>query len=292
MEMRKGFLVMSVSAVAVLALTLNSCKKKTNSNNNANTNVDVTVATDNSLADNAFNDVQNISDQAAKGNLVFYSSTYNGTEKPNNADDYAKSSCATITHDTVSSPRLLTIDFGSSNCLCNDGKNRRGKIIVSYTGKYRDSASVHTTTFDNYFVNDNQILGTKTVTNKGHNSSGNLNYDIVVQGQVIKANNGGTITWNSNRNREWVAGESTLTWLDDAYLITGSGSGTSANGTSYTMTITTGLHRALNCRWFDSGVLDITPSGLPTRTINYGAGTCDANATVTVSGTSYPIVMN
>ncbi|MBI1837517.1 MAG: hypothetical protein HYR91_09665 [Flavobacteriia bacterium] len=283
-----------IVAGALISISIVGCKKKdtNNSNSNTNTNSDVSTATDNNLADAAFNDVQNISDQASTGTLVFYSPLYSGDGKEINSDQYAKSSCATITHDTVSVPHLLTIDFGTVNCQCNDGKNRRGKILVSYQGHYRDSASVHTITFDNYFVNDNQILGTKTVTNNGHNANGNLTYSIHVNGQVIKANNGGTITWLSDRIREWTVGENTLTWADDVYSITGNGSGTSASGVAYTINITTPLVRALICHWFESGVVDVTPSGLPTRTINYGTSGCDANATVTINGTTYPILLN
>lgn len=282
---------MMVLIAGVMIGSLVACKKDNNNNSSNDTdNTDTSIAKDNSMADAYFNDVQNIADQASEGSLVFYSPTVGGSGK--DVEQYAKSSCATITHDTLSVPHILTIDFGSSNCLCNDGKNRRGKILVSYEGHYRDSASVHTITFDNYFVNDNQILGTKTVTNNGHNSNGNLTFTIHVDGQIIKANNGGTITWVSDRVREWTAGESTFSWVDDVYSITGSGSGTSANGTNYTMLITTPLVRALSCHWFESGVLEITPAGLATRTINYGNSGCDANATVTINGVSYPIVMN
>lgn len=280
-----------VSTIVTVAIA--SCKKEeenNNNNSNSNTSSDVTVATDNSLADGIFNDVQNISDQASRGNLIFYSPQQPIGQK--GEADYGKSSCATITHDSISNPRLLTIDFGTTNCTCNDGKNRRGKIFVSYTGLYRDSASVHSITFEDYFVNDNQVLGTKTVTNKGHNSNGNLHFSIEVNGQIIKANNGGTISWISTRDREWTQGENTFTWLDDVYSITGSGSGTTANGTSYTTTITSPLVRALNCHWFESGIIVITPNGVAPRTINYGTSGCDANATVTIGSTSYPIILN
>ena len=42
------------------------------------------------------------------------------------------STCAQRTY--VSDTRTLTIDFGSTNCLCPDGRYRRGKIVVVFTG--------------------------------------------------------------------------------------------------------------------------------------------------------------
>ena len=281
--------IITLTLLSLITLTtVPSCKKK--ANNSPIVDSDVSAANDNNIAEGHFNDAQNIADQSATGNLVFYSPTFNGDVKQN--DEYEKSSCATITHDSLSNPKSITIDFGNTNCVCNDGKSRRGKILVSYIGRYRDSASVHTISFDNYFVDNNQLLGTKTVTNNGHNSNGKTTFTIHVDGQVIKANNGGTITWVSDRVRVWTQGESTLTFIDDEYSITGSGSGTNSSGNSFTTLITSPLVRALACRWFKSGIITVTPSNKPVRTIDYGTGTCDANATVTINGTAYPIILN
>ena len=60
----------------------------------------------------------------------------------------------------------------------HDGKNRRGIINVSYTGSYRATGSVHTITFTDYFVNDNQLLGVKTVTNTGLNTNNNPTWTV------------------------------------------------------------------------------------------------------------------
>jgi hypothetical protein len=280
----------SITIVATLtSLTIVGCKKeKTAPAETSDT--DTSVAADNSLAETMFNDIQNISDQAANGELKFYSPIYDGSISDVQSSE--KSICATIKHDSLSIAKTLVIDFGTSNCLCKDGKNRRGQINISYSGKYRDSASVHSISFTNYFVNDNEIKGAKTVTNNGKNTNGHTTFSIVVDGQIIKANNGGTATWKSSRTREWLVGEDTKKdWADDVYSITGSTSGTTANGGVYTSTIKTALHRALNCNWFDAGVIEINQTGKVLKTIDFGSGTCDADATVTISGKSYPITL-
>lgn len=269
---------------ATVGILLNGCKKKEDEPQDN----DTSTASDNALAESAFNDATSISDQAAAGNLTSFLSTNN-----NGGDERSiMSGCAVITHDTMSSPRVLTIDFGSTNCLCNDGRYRRGAIHVSYNGHYRDSLSTHSITFTNYYVNDNQVLGTKTVTNNGHNNSGHLTYSITVNGTIIKANNGGTISYASTRTREWIAGEYTMMWSDDVYLITGTASGSNSNGHSFTATITSALKVKLNCHYIVSGKMDLTPSGLPTRSIDWGNGGCDNNATVTINGNVYNITLN
>ena len=279
----------SLFCIAILGISLNACKK-----DKTDKETDTSVAYDHALVDGSFNDAQNIADQASEGSLVFYSPI--SSNDPHLSNVTEKSSCATITSDTVSVPHTITIDFGTTNCLCNDGKYRRGVIHVSYTDHYRDPGSIHIITFTDYFVNDNQLLGTKTVTNNGLNGAGNLTFTITVDGQLIKANNGGTVTWTSNRVREWTEGEATPEWSDDVYLITGSSSGTKTTSvgvtTNFTATITTALKRALNCHWFESGVVNVTPENHPTRIIDFGGGTCDDQATVTINGTAHTITMN
>jgi len=267
---------------ATVGMFFTSCRKDKDPKDS-----DTSAASDNALAEGTYNDVNNIADQASTGTMTSYLTPIETENKSS-----LLSTCATITNDTLVTPHILTIDFGASNCMCNDGRYRRGIINVSYSGHYRDSASTHTITFTNYYVNDNQILGTKTVTNNGHNAAGNLTYSVVVNGQIIKAGGGGTINWTSNRTREWILGESTPTWSDDVYLITGSANGTNASGNSYTMTITSALRREIGCHHFVSGTLTITPSGKPTRYVDFGAGACDNQATVTINGNVYNITLN
>ncbi len=270
-----------IMVVATVGILFTSCRRDKDDKD-----TDTSSASDNALAEGTYNDVHNIADEASTGNLSSYLA-------PASAENKAiLTSCATITNDTSVIPHILTIDFGTVNCLCNDGRNRRGIINVSYSGLYRDSASTHTISFTNYYVNDNQVLGTKTVTNNGHNAAGNLSYSVVVNGQIIKASGGGTITWNSTRTREWIVGESTLPWNDDVYLITGSANGTNASGVSFNVTITSALRKELGCRHLVSGQLTITPSGKPTRYVDFGTGACDDQATVTINGNVYNITLH
>jgi hypothetical protein len=271
----KGSLILATAA----AFLFTGCRREEE-------DTDTSASGDQALAESTFNDVTNISDEAG------YSGTVSNYRVGNS--EGILTSCATVSFDSlnVNDQDTIHINFGTTNCTGNDGRERRGEILVYYMGRYRDSASVHTITFNNYYVNDNQVLGTKTVTNLGHNSAGHLVYDIDVNGSVILANNGGTVTWTSQRLREWTTGEGTMIWSDDMYSITGSASGTGANGTSYTMQITSPLIRnmALGCRrHFVQGTFQLTPSNKPMRTVDFGTGACDDIATVTINNNTYTI---
>jgi hypothetical protein len=281
--------------ISSLLMFFSSCEKKDVVLDSSTGDSDVTTAIDNSLAEGLFNDAESIADQASQGQLTFFLPVFDkDIEKLNGEvkNVYEKSNCATVYHDTSSSPKVLTIDFGSVNCLCNDGRNRRGEVIVSYEGRYRDTNSMHTISFNDYYVNDNQVLGTKTVLNNGLNSDGKINFSIEVDGSIVKSNSTDTIVWVSSRTRTWEEGHSTtFNWLDDVYTITGNASGVNSAGISYTINITSPLRMALNCRWISSGAIEVKPEGKLKRLVDYGAGSCDASATITIAGISFPIVL-
>lgn len=269
----KSPFIKSATIVLFTTLALYSCRRERE-------DLDFSASRDNALAETYFNELKNIADEAYSGNMLVYRSP----------QDTLVYGCATVIRDTSSNPKTITVDFGPVNCQCNDTKYRRGKVVFTYNGAYRDPGTVITHTPQNYFVNDNQLTGSKTVTNMGRNAANNLWYQISVNGSVIKANNGGTITWVSNRQREWIAGESTvLNWLDDVYLITGNANGTAANGESFVATILSPLRKEMSCYHFVSGSLKVEPSNHAERVVDWGSGNCDNTATVTVNGNTYTI---
>ena len=247
-------------------------------------------AQDNSLAEGQYNDVNTMVDASVNlgGNFSFRLAT-NGT---NARVEDVLGGCTRVTLDTANEACTLTIDFGTTNCKGPDERYRRGKILATWNGKYRDKGTVVNITFDNYFVNDNQIKGTHKTTNLGYNTAQHLVYKIEVDGSIVKANNGGTIYWKSTREREWVTGSNTpLIILYDTYSITGSASGTTAGGTAYTITITQPLVRKMNCSWFESGKLGLASAGRKTLTLDYGSTGCDNKATVTIGGNTFNVVV-
>lgn len=194
------------------------------------------------------------------------------------------SGCLTRTYDAAT--RTLTLDFGPTNCLCADGRYRRGQLTAVFSGPYRQAGAVVTINRTNYFVNDNQHLGTRVITNLGGGS-----FDLSVQNaSIIFANGGGTTAWSSQRRYTRTAGFGTATILDDAYSITGSLTGTNRRGVSYTATIQQPLIKkfALGCaRHFVAGTIELTNSNSKAMLINYdpsGTAACDNIATVTVNG--------
>jgi hypothetical protein len=279
--MKRKKSVLLIAAFLTLGIIFNACKK----DKEKVVSEDQTVsASEFALAENIFDDVESIADEAAMG---IAGGAYKSTSDSSNG---IMGPCAIVTHDTTVNPRTITIDFGTTNCLCNDGNYRRGKIIVSHSAPYFVPGSVKTITFDNYFVNDNQVLGTKIITNNGRNEANNLNWTKVVDGTIIYST-GETKHWTANRTRELIEGEGTPIRFDDVFLITGTSTITRINGEIFTHTILTPLRKEVSCHNIVSGVVEITSADKPTRTLDYGTGECDNLAIVTVNGESHTIIL-
>lgn len=263
-------------------VVLSSCWR-VDPESNTDTSKDVT------MVQGAFDDMQKLTEDASKENAsslemkILYGDSMDITIDPAWPD-------ATF-------PKTITLDFGEG-VIGLDGKTRSGIITIVATGPYQEAGATFTTTPENYFVNDYQIQGVKTVTNNGLNESGNLNYDIVVTEGSVTSPSGNIATWESTRNREWISGQTT-TWftdgldgvLDDTYSITGNASGVNGNDRAFTFNIVDPLIVSLDCYWVKQGVLELSPEGLNTRTLNYGMGVCDNEATLTVNSNTYDITL-
>ena len=276
--MKKLKLIIVLSMVIGVASFTTSCKKDIQ-----DIAADTSVSADDAFAESIFDDVTNIANEA-------YNNGGDGLKATN--ENLYLSGCATVTLDTTIFPHLLTIDFGEENCLCQDGRNRRGKILITFNGRYWWPGTVITYGFDNYFVNDNQVDGTKVVTNMGFNDDGHFYFNIEVVGVIVLANSGGTLSWNTSKVREWIEGYTTWNPFDDVYLITGSANGIRPHGQTWTREIITPLRVEIGCRWIVSGTMEIQPEGLSLRIVDWGNGECDNIATVLVNGVTYTIFLN
>lgn len=268
--------MISLAGLLVFSLIFQSCQKE------EKTMDDPAASGDNALAEALFNDAGNIVDEAFS-KTVFY--------KSSEMDDIHIGACASIVLDTVSEPHQLIVDFGEENCLCNDGKYRRGKIMVSFTGRYPEEGTVLIHTYDDYFVNDNQVSGSRVVTNMGMNPANHLYFTVIVDGQIIKSD-GNIILWQSDRIREWVEGSETWTLWDDIYHLSGTVDGVAANGKAYHLETITPLRKEIGCPHFVSGILEMQIDNKPTITIDYGDGDCDNLVMVTINGRTYKLKLS
>jgi hypothetical protein len=267
---------LSMLALAgVLAFT--GCRK----DDEVNPEDAIVSAEDNARVETEMESAQNLVDaDAAERFGAPGANPANGTFSP----------CVTRTWDAATN--TLTIDFGTTNCLCKDGSYRRGKVIAVFNGQWRTAYATITITLSNYFVNDNQHLGTRILTNltNENTASGNFKYRVEVQNASIIFQDATARNWNATREVERVSGQGTPSIMDDEYLVTGSASGTNRRGVQFTSTIGQPLKKVFRpgCfRNFISGTVSITNSKQKSMLLNYDPANneaCDKTASVTING--------
>lgn len=183
-------------------------------------------------------------------------------------------------------PKTITIDFGQG---CDEGgRVRKGKMIVVYTGKMKENGSTITTTYDNFYVNDDKVEGSKTIVNNGPNANGKVSFTVTVNHTRTFAK-GGSAKHNSVKTFTWMEGFASNNPLDDIFAITGAESGSDSNGKTFSTTTLKPLIKKVACPFMVAGRLQVNKSGRPSQVIDFGEGECDAKAVVTVNGVSKEI---
>jgi hypothetical protein len=283
---------LTLASIFLAIIAFSACQKS----NISSLTTETTLATDNARMDNESDNIGAIVNAVAFTNGM--SNLGAKLEGPGGGifGNITLPACATVVVDTVSATKSITIDFGSTPCLCDqwDGLYRQGVIQATWTGGFKDPGtviSVATTNFyrgvavdqmDKYDIH-------KTVTNMGPNNAAHLEYHQVATINITFST-GETSSWNIDKTKEWVEGESTSDMSDDVFSITGGGSGTNRNGVAVTELITTPITKTA-CQWYVSGVAEITRGNLPTITLDYGNGSCDNSATLSVNGQTKTIVL-
>lgn len=266
--------VLTIIFTGLLSISLFSCKEEKTEDFGS---LEQATVLDNQLAENTSSEILNIVEQAGKYGNTYYKSGQG-----------ILSNCAVITHDQSSFPKVLTIDFGTTNCLCNDGKNRRGKIIATHTGEYNETGTVISVSFNQYFVNDYQVTGNKTITNMGENSGLDPWFSVMANITITNPGGGEALEYSVNRSRTWIEGDNTPNLLDDVYLIEGTSTGSRPSGGQFVVSILQALRKEVGCPQFVSGQLRIDRTNKPSIDVDYGTGDCDGQVNITINGNTFP----
>jgi hypothetical protein len=306
--MKTSKLTLSFAAIMLsMAVAVISCKKKDNTPSDS----DTSSASDNSLAEKTSNDIVLMAGQASDIAVGDSLNAYRG------GSDYILGlSCATITRDTAT--KKITLTFSGGTCL--DGHTRSGSILIDYSGSlgfpthYRTPGFKCVVTSTNYVVDGNQVnIVNKTIANttplQFNPATTNETWSISSNINIVKASNGGTVSWSATKTKTLLNTSDTnvyhgqavhITWSKAKVGITGNATGTTAKGESFTANVITQLVRDMNCspnaahpgsHPFIQGTLDFTPGTKAVRHFDYGNGSCDNLATVTINGVVYNITL-
>lgn len=233
---------------------------------------------------------------STEGSLMLGDRTFEGLNTL--TDDFMgtsglKSSALTCPSISVSSitsfPVIITLDWGTGCTNAIDSITRSGKITVSLSGMMNAANSVATFTFNEFVSGGNKITGVHRITYLGLNTGNNWPRYAVFTEAKIEFPDKKFITYRAEYTRLKSEGSATATFDDDVWRIEGHSSGVTREGKSWTASYPSALVKRNSCKWFGSGSVLVTPEGMDPRTINFGDGTCDNKATLTIGEHTYNI---
>ncbi|MBL7917064.1 MAG: hypothetical protein JNM96_01615 [Bacteroidia bacterium] len=311
---------MSATVLLSTSLVFVSCKKR-DKKTAEEPDKEANTARDNASLEAINNDIDFMGSQLSENGSL---STYKQNGNNGLTDVLSIAPNATVTGFGTST---ITVNFGSTPTLCQDGRKRSGMLFFDISSStpttsvfFRNPGfEVHVTSL-NYVVDSNQVnIINKSVQNitpasipTGTNPGTNLRWVTTANISVIKPNSGGTIAWavpsrtieliNTNDANCYKGQLFPIIWSKAIVKINDGSpvSGTNAKGESYTAKAID-LIRDFNCRPstlmpyrspFVEGKIEYKPGSRATRLFDFGVRTsCDFNATVTINGVTYAITL-
>lgn len=261
---------------ATLALTLNSCKKE-------EPDTETQSAVDNSVCEGEFTSRMGV---------------INGFAIKEQGVKSVMSSSPTIIispADTMDGfPITMILDYGTIGTVDSiDGKTRKGQILVTFDRSWDTLGAVVTVKLSNYYVRN---AGAASFVQYAcdsmmiiHNSAYSYTNNIIGGKCIAPSWN---LEWACTRTLTQTGGTGDLNPYNDVFQFTGNAAGKNRDGKSYTVTVDVPVVKRVSCSWIESGRISLTPEGLATRTVDYGTGVCDNQATLTINGNAFAFTMN
>jgi hypothetical protein len=200
---------------------------------------------------------------------------------------------ATVTLDTLSNPRTITISYNGNNCA--NTHLRTGEIVVSMPAgvRWKDAGAALTVNYDDFKVKrlvDNKsitINGTQTLTNE----TGGLLFQLAVVGTIthsltsspmtITFDDSTQRTWNVSRQRDYTYNNGIVATISGTHTIAQDNQvaewGTNRFGHAFSTSITNPLVIRQDCSFRLTGGA-IRHNGFATATATFGL---DANGNPT-----------
>ncbi len=199
-----------------------------------------------------------------------------------------RTDCGTITvtpADLKTFPKTVVVDFGTG-CTDVDGKTKSGKVTM-VVGKLWQPNSLVTLQYENYSEDGVKLDGKFSFSNSSTNTAGV--YQIKADKVKITDAKNETWTWSGVHDFKQTRGHASWwDWSDDVYDVTGNIDVLFPNNEVVTWNIDQPLVKANNCYWVSKGLGLLKLNGEDIQ-VDYGDGTCDNVAVLTLNGKTFTI---
>ena len=193
--------------------------------------------------------------------------------------------CASVVVDEENNTKTITF---SQECEGKRGQTRSGTIIVTYSQIQGEIGSFREVSYDDFYLNDVKIEGTRRTEILSTDENGSKTMRTTLNdGKMIYED--GTFKTKSAEMTRYIHVENDRKQYT---TLSGSKSGVSTEGVSFSMEITTPIKFVYNC--FGEGQrkrgkvpvqgIKVTNDGAQTITTDFGDGTCDTLVEITKDG--------
>lgn len=206
--------------------------------------------------------------------------------------------CPVVTFTTTPEvfwPATLGLTFDACE---EEGRLLDGRITAEFNGLLLSTGTDIALTYADFSVNDARLSGNYLVRNTGLDEQGRQSFSSTVENVVFFRNNVNLLTYSHEWNSAQVIGQETNFFnaglagiFDDEYDENFTASGTLVGGDAFTIATQSPVRGALACGYKTAGKLAFTfefLQGTP-AILDFGDGSCDNLATVTVGEYVYPI---
>ncbi len=296
--MKTNFLKIAGLSIA-LGIMVVSCNKDDNSTT-VPSNQATSVVTDNQIANEQSESAYQLADDATflpfgGKNLRETGETLDkgdghfpilgiGWGKPWKGKD---DNCATVTKTVANNIITIVYDFSAvAGGVCGD-RAVGGKMTITMGVKPDSTFSgttVRTVTYDNLKRDTLTLNGSHTITTTIVSGKATASEKLATI-TILNSSSGKTITYTSTRTRK-IDNKGTSSRSDDESSVTGSTTGKSSDGTTFSTNITKALLTKNSCsKGFPvSGTEEVTTAAGVKTVVDYGDGTCDLLYTETTNG--------
>jgi hypothetical protein len=307
MKFKIKVLQTSLFALLTLAFSFLACNKEKSGEGTPDQEEAASIASSESdgEAENIFNglfdDVMGVNtDVALGGTGVFGVTIATGTD--GSGATARLTACPDVSITLLNPPALfpkkVVVDFGTG-CTASDGHHRRGKIIIVYSNGLRIPGASATTTFDGFYIDSIKVEGTHKITNVAEINALAKKWKVEVTAGKLTKPNGDFTEWNRTTIITQIENLLTTTVRDWIFKIEGYGNGqTRRNGiiVGWNSEIIDPLIKRFNCPHLVKGQVRIRRINITNTTrwegiIDFGNGTCDNKATITVNGHTREIIL-
>ncbi len=305
--MKLSFSTRMITAAFAAAILINGCKKETSDSLSPQEEVQAATYSSESETESevtfndVFDNVMGVNSELGTGGVGIFGRVSSQNGRISIVDSVPTCVTVSIVPQSLGVfPKTVTLDFGTG-CFSH-GHLRSGKIRTVYTGRLIEPGSSATTTFDNYKIDSVLVEGTHKITNSTGSTAGSnqRQFKIEVTDAKLTKPNGAYFQWNAVRTNTQIEGNGTVTPADDIFKVTGIANGKVKRENViylWNSEITKPLVKKFVCHWISEGTIKVTRQGLASTSpyvaiLDYGTGTCDNQAKLTINGVSQQITLH